>query len=91
MSTLPHRKKDLTADTLDLCHRFCTTHVFKLGTKKPKGGLHYRKLCIHIADCIERGTISPMEGYDIEKFLLSGGYLPEWIDARESAYSKQIN
>ena len=37
---------------------------------------------IHLADAVERGSVSPMEAYD----AIALGYLPEVLTVRESRY-----
>lgn len=37
---------------------------------------------IYLSDCVSRGTISPMEAYDI----LELGYVPEHLSCRKSLY-----
>ena len=39
---------------------------------------------IYLLDCLERGSISPMEAYD----CLNLGYIPEHLSCRESLYQK---
>lgn len=41
---------------------------------------------IYIADCVSRGTMSPMEAYDCIKL----GYLAEHLSMRESLYINKL-
>jgi hypothetical protein len=50
----------------------------------------FNKRLIHLADAVDCGTISPMEGYDAINQLETIGYLPMFIDCRESNYSHTI-
>ncbi len=55
-----------------------------------KNSLHFNSRLIHLADCVDCGTVSPMEAYDAIEYLETSGYLPEWIDVRESNYSHTL-
>ena len=83
MKDLPSVKKDLSEDTLELSYRF-----IKMGFKEnrdPHGG-QWATCTQHVSDAIQRGTISPMEGYEIEEFYKQYDYFPEYVYVRKSAY-----
>jgi len=77
------RKRNLSKATLGLIEWF---HAQTDWRKDP----FFNKLCIHIADCINCGTISPMEGYELKAFVQEHGYLPLWVTVRESNYSHTV-
>lgn len=50
----------------------------------------FNRICIHVCDCIQVGTITPMEGYNIKSFVEKNKYFPEWVKVRESNFSHTI-
>lgn len=54
----------------------------KSGRKSGKGDGSKATPWIHLADAVERGSISPMDAYD----AIQRGYLPEYLTVRESRY-----
>jgi hypothetical protein len=77
------RKKDLSTGTIELIHWFQDQAHWQ---KDPC----FNRMCIHVADCLECGTITPMEGYDIQAYVHLYGLFPEWPKARASNYSHTI-
>jgi len=77
------RKKDLTEGTLDLIFWFQKQAHWQ---EDPR----FNRMCIHVADCLECGTISPMEGYDIQVYVKQYGSFPECPKARASNYSHNV-
>ena len=47
----------------------------------------FKNRMIHLADAVDCGTITPMAAHDALDQLEQIGYLPIWVDVRESNYS----
>jgi len=82
----PYIHDSLSKETLEMTYRFHSYRKDKDGN--PKG--HGAFIFLHVADGIQRGTITPAEGYEIEDFYHSFGYIPEWARARKSIYMEDV-
>ncbi len=49
--------------------------------------LNFKTLLIHLADAVDCGFVSPLDAYSAINQLELIGYLPIWIDCRQSNYS----
>lgn len=47
----------------------------------------FKNRMVHLADCVDCGTITPLDAYDAIDQLVAIGYLPEFITVRKSNYS----
>jgi hypothetical protein len=82
---LPSVKKDLTEDTEQLIFKFLDMGFVNGDRKEPIGG-QWATQTQHVADALSRRTITPMEGYDILKFVNNFKHFPQWCLIRDSKY-----
>jgi hypothetical protein len=72
MKTTPDRKNYLSDELYD--------KIMDMAKKNPGKSA---TVWIHLADAVDRGTISPLDAYD----CVNAGYVFENLKVRESAYS----